>query len=74
MACLVPILIQHGWTKPSDLSSRIVGHDEQAIWTPAYTRDAKLWGKLGRKVDPTGTRSDKKPIIDVAAIRKRLSS
>ena len=52
VACLVPILIQHGWTDPSDLSTRIVGHDEQAIWTPAYTRDAHLWGTLGRKSRP----------------------
>jgi N-acetyl-anhydromuramyl-L-alanine amidase AmpD len=62
----------HAWT-PDSVDSRLVGHDAQAIWTPALTRAAGLddatargmWGKLGRKVDPTGGRKDRRPIIDV---------
>jgi hypothetical protein len=53
----------HGW-KRSDVRPRIVGHDAQAIWTVEQTRlagipDGKarlMWGKLGRKIDPTGQR------------------
>lgn len=54
----------HGWAKPL-----IVGHDQQAIWTPAYTQRHSLWGKAGRKVDPTGRRTDGRKIIDVAYLR-----
>lgn len=56
---------------------RIVGHDAEAIWTPDNTRAAgmsdergrRLWGKGGRKVDPTGVRPDRVPIIDVGNVR-----
>jgi len=69
----------HRW--PSiDLKTRIVGHDEQAIWTREQTQmagmsDAKgrlLWGKLGRKVDPTGERRDGEKILDVEAVRRAV--
>lgn len=61
---------------------RIVGHDEEAIWTPADTRRAGmndergrlLWGKGGRKVDPTGVRRDGVPIIDVDEVRRRVAA
>lgn len=68
------VLRHHRWVIDSleDLTDRIVGHDEQAIWTAAYTPDRKRWGRLGRKVDPTGQRADKRPIIDVAAVRRRI--
>jgi len=60
--------------------TRIVGHDAQAIWTLEQTRlagipDAKgrlLWGKLGRKVDPTGQRHDGQKILDVNDVRNRV--
>jgi N-acetyl-anhydromuramyl-L-alanine amidase AmpD len=66
----------HGWTS-SDTRQRIVGHDAQAIWTLEQTRlagipDGKarlLWGKLGRKVDPTGQRRDGRKILDVEDVR-----
>jgi N-acetyl-anhydromuramyl-L-alanine amidase AmpD len=69
----------HGWTS-SDARWRIVGHDAQAIWTLEQTRmagipDAKarlLWGRLGRKVDPTGQRRDGRTILDVADVRARV--
>ncbi len=52
----------------------IVGHDEQAIWTPANTRRTELWGRSGRKVDPTGVRRDGVPIIDVSVIRAHVAA
>jgi N-acetyl-anhydromuramyl-L-alanine amidase AmpD len=66
----------HSWTR-SDVRQRIVGHDAQAIWTLEQTRlagipDGKarlLWGKLGRKVDPTGQRRDGRKILDVEDVR-----
>ena len=54
----------HGWPA-ADLARRIVGHDAQAVWTGAYTADQALWRRIGRRVDPTGTRHDGVPIIDV---------
>jgi hypothetical protein len=71
----------HGWTIDS-LDTRLTGHDAQAIWTPSYTRAAGLsdetgrgrWGKLGRKVDPTGVRKDGRPIIDVNQVRAAVAA
>jgi N-acetyl-anhydromuramyl-L-alanine amidase AmpD len=54
------------------IADRIVGHDAQAIWTPAYTSDRALWGKTGRKVDPTGVRPDGRPIIDLHDVTQRI--
>jgi hypothetical protein len=61
----------HGWAAES-IGERIVGHDAEAIWTPDTTADRARWGKLGRKIDPTGIRPDGRPIIDVPAIRATL--
>jgi N-acetyl-anhydromuramyl-L-alanine amidase AmpD len=66
------VFAYHGW-KREDAASRIVGHDEEAVWTKTYTSDESLWGKVGRKVDPTGQRHDRRPIIDVADIRRRVA-
>ena len=71
----------HDW-RASDVRARIVGHDAQAIWTPEQTRlagipDSKgrlLWGKLGRKVDPTGQRRDGRKILDVEEVRAGVRS
>ena len=65
------ILRHHHWVAQSP-DSRIVGHDEQAVWTAAYTARRELWGKLGRKIDPTGRRPDGRPVIDLTAIRQRI--
>jgi N-acetyl-anhydromuramyl-L-alanine amidase AmpD len=54
----------HGWPSES-LTKRIVGHDQEAIWTPESTANREWWGRTGRKVDPTGVRSDHQPIIDI---------
>lgn len=70
---------QHGWR---DVAEGIVGHDELAIWTPDTTRNAgmsdergrPLWGRDGRKVDPTGVRKDRVPIINVAEVRARVGA
>ncbi len=67
----------HGWTSDSpsdDGARRIVGHDQEAIWTPAYTDRRELWGTVGRKVDPTGRRADGRPIIDLAEISRRVAA
>ena len=61
----------HGWSM-SSTDDLIVGHDSEAIWTPADTPDRNRWGKLGRKVDPTGVRPDGHPIVDTVAIQNRL--
>lgn len=59
----------HGWKK-ADVEKRIVGHDEMAIYGPQHTTNKALWGKLGRKVDPTGIPSlTAYPIISVPQFR-----
>jgi N-acetyl-anhydromuramyl-L-alanine amidase AmpD len=68
----------HGWqaSEVGDagaLNHRIVGHDEQAVWTSAYTTNRALWGTTGRKVDPTGVRRDGQPIVDIAAVRREVA-
>jgi hypothetical protein len=68
------VLRHHQWVGSSvaDVRTRVLGHDEQAIWTPAYTPTRSRWGKLGRKVDPTGTRADGRKVIDVDAVARRV--
>ena len=76
------LLQHHGWTSRDDVWDRIVGHDGQAIWTQASTREAgmtdekgrSLWGTLGRKVDPSGVRPDGRRIIDVNLVREVVAS
>ena len=71
----------HGW-KGNEVATRIQGHDAQAVWTQAYTRAAglsdeagrALWDRLGRKVDPTGVRKDRRPIIDVNQVRAAVAA
>jgi N-acetyl-anhydromuramyl-L-alanine amidase AmpD len=67
--CVTALFAFHTWPI-CDAEHRVVGHDAQAVWTAAYTNNRALWGTLGRKVDPTGTRADRRPIIDVAAVRR----
>lgn len=67
----VAVCRYHGW-KSESIAERITGHDAQAIWTKATTARSALWGKTGRKVDPTGQRRDGRPIIDVAALVGRV--
>ena len=70
------VIRHHQWVIPSatDLTTRVVGHDEQAIWTAASTPQRALWGSTGRKVDPTGRRADGRAIISVADMRDRIFS
>jgi N-acetyl-anhydromuramyl-L-alanine amidase AmpD len=70
-AICAAVLTHHAWTDDA-LDHRLVGHDEQAIWTPAYTSQRALWGTLGRKVDPRGQRKDGKPILDLVALRQAV--
>jgi N-acetyl-anhydromuramyl-L-alanine amidase AmpD len=62
----------HEWPATS-VRKRIVGHDRQAIWTARHTTDVRLWGRLGRKVDPTGRRADARPILDVDVVRRAVA-
>src|SRR4051812_7780695 len=59
----------HRWRVTDGL---VVGHDAEAVWGPRSTKRRELWGKLGRKVDPTGTRADGRLIIDVGAVRRLI--
>ena len=70
--CVVALFRFHGW-KAVTVERRIVGHDAQAVWTSAYTGNRALWGRLGRKIDPTGTRKDGVPIIDVGYVRAEVA-
>jgi N-acetyl-anhydromuramyl-L-alanine amidase AmpD len=70
--CIAAVFTYHKWTGGS-VDERIVGHDAQAVWMPAYTANKALWGTLGRKVDPTGTRSDRVPIIDIHNVRPEVA-
>jgi N-acetyl-anhydromuramyl-L-alanine amidase AmpD len=81
VAGCVAVFRHHGWGV-ADCAERIVGHDRLAVWTPALTRasgmaDARgrtLWGRVGRKVDPTGRRSDGRPILDVDEVRHAVGA
>jgi len=70
--CAAVVLFE-GWSA-SSIAQRIVGHDGEAIWTPADTADRSRWGQLGRKMDPTGGRPDKCPIVDIEAMRHRVAA
>ena len=72
VAMCVALMRHHEWTSDS-AQERIVGHDEQAVWTAAYTQRRELWGTLGRKVDPTGQRKDARPIIDLPDLRHQVA-
>ena len=65
------VTLHHRWAMES-LEDRLVGHDAQAVWTPEYTTRRELWGKTGRKVDPTGQRPDGRPIINLADVKRRV--
>ena len=70
------IMRHHGWAFESEAErlARVVGHDAQAIWTAAYTTRRELWGRTGRKVDPTGRRADRRAIIPLEDVRSRIAT
>jgi N-acetyl-anhydromuramyl-L-alanine amidase AmpD len=70
------LIRHHGWSfdTSADREARLVGHDEQAIWTAAYTSRRSWWGRTGRKVDPTGRRADRRAIIPMEEVRSRIAS
>lgn len=56
----------------ADVTRRIRGHDEEAIYTKAeFPTKPALWGKLGRKIDPTGLHPDR-PILSLLQLRHRV--
>jgi N-acetyl-anhydromuramyl-L-alanine amidase AmpD len=75
VALCMTVMRHHQWVSASmpDVRKRILGHDEQAIWTKAYTARRSLWGRTGRKVDPTGQRADGRKVIDVDDIARRVT-
>jgi N-acetyl-anhydromuramyl-L-alanine amidase AmpD len=75
VALCTTVMRHHQWVSASmpDVRKRILGHDEQAIWTKAYTARRSLWGRTGRKVDPTGQRADGRKVIDVDDIARRVT-
>jgi hypothetical protein len=59
-----------GWAE--QLDTRIIGHDQEAVFNPRDNPGhPKLWGKLGRKVDPTGV-DPTHPVIDLERIREGI--
>ncbi len=60
---------RQGWTL-DQIPRRIVGHDEQAIFTrEKYPNRRDLWGKLGRRSDPHGQKGTAAyPVMGVAAV------
>jgi N-acetyl-anhydromuramyl-L-alanine amidase AmpD len=62
------IIRHHHWVS----SDCVVGHDSQAVWTAAYTKRRELWGKVGRKVDPTGCRPDGRAVLDLEVVRRKV--
>lgn len=58
------IFLFHGWPL-AEIPARIIGHDEKAIFNKKDNPTRPdLWGKLGRRIDPTGY-NHQKPIIDI---------
>ena len=69
--CVGAIARFHRWPA-GEIDRRVVGHDEEAIWTQRYTPNRSLWGTVGRKADPTGQRRDVVRIVDVARVREEV--
>lgn len=55
-----------------DVERRIIGHDREAIFNKKDNPTRPdLWGKLGRRIDPTGF-NPQRPIIDLKAYRRTV--
>jgi N-acetyl-anhydromuramyl-L-alanine amidase AmpD len=54
----------------------ITGHEDWAIFSPDSTSNKSLWGKLGRKHDPTGENPKKglPPVLDKVAMRATVAA
>jgi hypothetical protein len=58
-----------GW-RPDSADVRIVGHDSRAIFNPRDNPTRRdLWGKLGRKPDPTGV-NPADPVVNLDQLRE----
>jgi hypothetical protein len=71
VGCCLFVFRYHGWTA-GEVETRITGHDAEAIWTAKYTKDRARWGTLGRKVDPTGQRADRTPVLSLADVHREV--
>ncbi len=61
----------HGWNV-EDISWRVRGHNEEAIYSKSSTKNSKLWGKLGRKMDPKGEITEH--VLNMDTFRAKLKS
>lgn len=64
-----------GW-ETSNIAYWLTGHEDWAIFGPESTPNKALWGKLGRKHDPTGDNPHKglPPVLDKAALRLTIAA
>jgi hypothetical protein len=63
----------HGWPA-AEVERRIVGHNEKAICNPRDEPNLpRLWGFLGRKVDPIGT-DPNHPVLSLASLRAAVAA
>lgn len=67
----VGLFRRHDWGA-AETDVRIVGHNEQAIFTKAHTSNRARWGKLGRRDDPKGY-PPAAPVIDIGAFRRTVA-
>jgi hypothetical protein len=62
-----------GWSL-DELDTRIIGHDQEAIFNPRDNPTRRtLWGKIGRKSDPTGA-FKQRPVVDLDRIREGIAA
>lgn len=64
-----------GW-ELANIDYWITGHEDWAIYSPESTPNRELWGKLGRKHDPTGDNPHKglPPVLDKVAVRRTVAA
>lgn len=61
-----------GW-ETSNIDYWLTGHEKWAIYGPKDTKRQDLWGKLGRKHDPTGS-APARPVLSLAGGRKVVTA
>lgn len=60
------------WWQPDNIHVWLTGHNEWAIFNERDNpKTPKLWGKLGRKLDPVGPDPDA-PVLSLVAARARI--
>jgi hypothetical protein len=68
----IAILFRLAAWSADDVDTRIVGHDSRAIFNPRDNPTRRdLWGKLGRKIDPTGSVPGD-PVVNLDELRQQV--